>query len=267
MSIYGLTGILIAHVFFNFPLACRLMIAVLEACHRNTGGLAPVSAWGHGRSSASSSFPPCCAPFGCAAGLIFMLCATSFTLVLVLGGGPAATTLEVAIYQSLRLDFDPARAIAMALLQILVTACILALLSRLPANDPMSMGEGRRISRMDGLSWWARIWDAGVIMCACLFLSLPLLAIAWAGLRSNFLRLSPAPFFCRHCPPVSRLRCCRRLPVCHWPLSSPLRVRSWPSVERPHAVPGSSVRALAAFLRWSFWCRQWFSARAGFYVA
>ena len=43
------------------------------------------------------------------AGLIFMLCMTSFTIVLTLGGGPAATTLEVAIYQSLRFDFDPAR--------------------------------------------------------------------------------------------------------------------------------------------------------------
>jgi hypothetical protein len=49
-----------------------------------------------------------------AAGLVFMLCATSFTLVLVLGGGPAATTLEVAIYQALRFDFDPNRAVLLS---------------------------------------------------------------------------------------------------------------------------------------------------------
>ncbi|MDO1585187.1 thiamine/thiamine pyrophosphate ABC transporter permease [Rhizobium oryzicola] len=195
LSIYGLTGILIAHVFFNFPLACRLMIAVLE-------GL-PQEYWRLGASLGMRSWsifrfielPALLRAIPGAAGLIFMLCATSFTLVLVLGGGPAATTLEVAIYQSLRLDFDPARAIAMALLQILVTACILALLSRLPANDPMNMGEGRRISRMDGQSWPARIWDTGVIMCACLFLSLPLLAIAWAGLRSNFLEIVTSAIF------------------------------------------------------------------------
>src|ERR1700712_2206070 len=30
ISIYGLTGILIAHVFFNLPLACRLMLGGLE---------------------------------------------------------------------------------------------------------------------------------------------------------------------------------------------------------------------------------------------
>jgi thiamine transport system permease protein len=53
-----------------------------------------------------------------AAGLVFMLCATSFTLVLVLGGGPAATTLEVAIYQALRFDFDPNRAVLLSFIQI-----------------------------------------------------------------------------------------------------------------------------------------------------
>jgi len=30
VSIYGLSGILLAHVFFNLPLACRLMVAALE---------------------------------------------------------------------------------------------------------------------------------------------------------------------------------------------------------------------------------------------
>ncbi|MBX4421562.1 hypothetical protein K4H00_26500, partial [Mycobacterium tuberculosis] len=50
------------------------------------------------------------------AGLIFMLCITSFTIVLTLGGGPRATTLEVAIYQSLHFDFDIARAVPRTLL-------------------------------------------------------------------------------------------------------------------------------------------------------
>ncbi len=40
------------------------------------------------------------------ASLIFMLCFTSFTTVLALGAAPT-TTLEVAVYQALRFDFDP----------------------------------------------------------------------------------------------------------------------------------------------------------------
>ena len=38
--------------------------------------------------------------------------------LLTLGGGPGATTLEVAIYQSLLFDFEPARTAALTLVQI-----------------------------------------------------------------------------------------------------------------------------------------------------
>ncbi len=38
ISIYGLSGILIAHVFFNLPLATRMMLAAWSGCPRNTGG-------------------------------------------------------------------------------------------------------------------------------------------------------------------------------------------------------------------------------------
>lgn len=43
------------------------------------------------------------------AALIFMLCFASFATVLSLGGGPQATTIELAIYQALSYDYDPPR--------------------------------------------------------------------------------------------------------------------------------------------------------------
>src|SRR5690606_12093530 len=68
------------------------------------------------------------------AGLVFMLCVTSFTIVLPLGGGPRATTLEVAIYQALRFDFDPARGVALTVLQVGLTFVVVLALTRLGAN-------------------------------------------------------------------------------------------------------------------------------------
>ncbi len=44
------------------------------------------------------------------AALVFTLCFTSFAIIMTLGGGPGTTTLEVAIYQALRFEFDFARA-------------------------------------------------------------------------------------------------------------------------------------------------------------
>jgi len=195
VSIYGLSGILIAHVFFNLPLACRLLLAGLERL--------PPEYW---RLSASLGLPafsvfrfvewPAVKPLLAGiAGLVFMLCATSFTLVLVLGGGPAATTLEVAIYQSLRFDFDPERAISLSLLQIAVTATILALIALLPTTKDDSAATGRPARRFDGSNTGARLWDGFAVVLAVLFLCLPLASILVTGLKADFTRLLTTPAF------------------------------------------------------------------------
>ncbi len=195
VSIYGLSGILIAHVFFNLPLACRLLLAGLERL--------PPDYW---RLSASLGLParsifrfvewPAVKPLLAGiTGLVFMLCATSFTLVLVLGGGPAATTLEVAIYQSLRFDFDPGRAISLALLQIAVTATILALMALLPTPKNDSAATGRAARRFDGSDLGMRVWDGTIVILAVAFLCLPLISIALAGIRADLVRLLTSAIF------------------------------------------------------------------------
>ena len=195
VSIYGLGGILLAHVFFNMPLACRLMVATLDRLPGEYWMLAA----GLGMKPFSVvrfiEWPALARILPGAAGLIFMLCATSFTLVLVLGGGPAATTLEVAIYQSLRFDFDPPRAIALSLLQIGLTAVVLGLLSLIPSVDETPPASGLRVRRFDGRTWWSRLWDGTIIGAATLFLILPLISLLAAGLQADLARLVSSPAF------------------------------------------------------------------------
>ena len=107
-DIYGLSGILVAHVFFNLPLATRLVLESLEAVPADQWRLASQLGMGARASFRLVEWPAIRSALPGVAALVFMLCVTSFTLVLTLGGGPAATTLEVAIYQSLRFDFEPA---------------------------------------------------------------------------------------------------------------------------------------------------------------
>ncbi|MGV1786236.1 MULTISPECIES: thiamine/thiamine pyrophosphate ABC transporter permease ThiP [Agrobacterium] len=196
-SIYGLSGILIAHVFFNLPLAVRLMLAGLERIPGEywrmaaSLGIGPVSVFRFIEWPAVSRLVPGIA------GLVFMLCATSFTLVLLLGGGPAATTLEVAIYQALRFDFDPQRAIALSVLQIAVTAVLLGLLAFLPSPEAEIASLGRPVRRFDGKSVGARLWDGAAIIFAVLLVGLPLVAITVSGLGADLPRLLSAPIFLR----------------------------------------------------------------------
>src|SRR3546814_6139907 len=83
------------------------------------------------------------------AGLVFMLCFTCLAVVRTLGGGPKATTLEVAVYQALRFDFDLGRAVTLALVQLLqCTAIVLAVLQlAVPSTTPLT--EGRLYPRPD----------------------------------------------------------------------------------------------------------------------
>jgi thiamine transport system permease protein len=197
VSIYGLSGILLAHVFFNMPLATRLLLAGLER--------QPPEYWRIASSLGMTGFsifrfvewPALRGLLPGIAGLIFMLCATSFTLVLTLGGGPGATTLEVAIYQALRFDFDPPKAVALASLQLVITAALLAVLTLMPPPDDGAMTDERPIRRMDGDGAIARLSDGVVLALAAAFVVAPLLEILWAGLKSDLVKLVMDPSVAR----------------------------------------------------------------------
>lgn len=193
IGIYGLFGILLAHVFFNMPLAARLMLAGLE---RIPGEYWRSSANLGMGSSAVFRFVEWPAIRGLLpgiAGLIFMLCATSFTLVLTLGGGPAASTIEVAIYQALRFDFDPPRAIALSGLQVVLTGTLLVAMKLLAPPPEEGATSGRMTRRFDGLSSVSRLADGAWLMLALLFVGLPFAAIAMSGMQADLARLAGEP--------------------------------------------------------------------------
>lgn len=62
-SPYGLQGILLAHVFFNMPMATRLLLQALEVSLVNSGKLPPSLACAVMPSSASSNGRGCAGTF------------------------------------------------------------------------------------------------------------------------------------------------------------------------------------------------------------
>ncbi len=186
-SIYGLTGILIAHVFFNLPLAVRLLLAALERVPGESWRLAAELGLDGRAIWRVIERPIILETLPGIAGLVLMLCATSFTVVLTLGGGPAASTIEVAIYQALRFDFDPALALRLALLQLALAAGVLLLLGLIGRRPDLDAGLGNRTARPDlatGIDG-----DAILILAAAGFVALPILAVIAAGMASPLWRL------------------------------------------------------------------------------
>jgi thiamine transport system permease protein len=187
---YGLSGILIAHVFFNLPLATRLFLEALDTVPADQWRLASQLGMRAGATFRFVEWPVLRASLPGVAGLVFMLCITSFTIVLTLGGGPRATTLEVAIYQALRFDFDPARAVALTALQVLLTAASVFVLTRIGAEVTGDANLSVAPRRLSDATRAEAIANALVIASALLFVAGPMLATLLAGLDADLRRLA-----------------------------------------------------------------------------
>ena len=119
-----------------------------------------------------------------------MLCVTSFTIVLTLGGGPAATTLEVAIYQALRFDFDPARAVALTLAQIALTVAAVWLLTQLGGDPARDANLGVSPRRYLAVAPARGSPTRSLILAAAVFVLGPMAAIVASGLSADLVRLA-----------------------------------------------------------------------------
>lgn len=189
-GIYGLSGILVAHVFFNLPLATRLFLEALQIVPADQWRLASQLGMGAAPAFRLIEWPPLRAALPGVAGIVFMLCITSFTIVLTLGGGPSATTLEVAIYQALRFDFDPARAVTLTLLQIALTFVVVLALTRLGANMTGDANLPVAPRRYFSAGAAETVLNALVIGLALLFVAGPMAATLAAGLGADLGRLA-----------------------------------------------------------------------------
>ena len=189
---YGLAGILLAHVFFNLPLAARLLLQALEQIpgeQRQLAAQLGLSGWNHFRIVEWPWLRRQILPAGA---LIFMLCFASFATVLSLGGGPKATTIELAIFQALNFDYDPGRAALLALIQMVCCLALVMLSQRLskalPAGTASVSGW-----RNPEESLTAKLADGLLLTLALLLLLPPLLAVIADGLNGGMTRVLQEP--------------------------------------------------------------------------
>ena len=188
-SIYGLFGILLAHVFFNLPLAVRIILQALDSVPQSNWKLAAqlgMSRWQRFKllewHVLKLQLPGLCL-------LIFTLCFTSFAIVMTLGGGPKATTIEVAIYQALRFDFDLGSAVTLATLQFAFCALLMLIAAMFQRTDPLVSFAVVSAQRFESDSRFLKALDAVSIGIAFLLVLLPLGAIALSAMNPVLLKV------------------------------------------------------------------------------
>jgi len=181
LDIYGLRGVVLAHVFFNLPLATRLILQGWQAIPAEHFRLAAQLDMTSGTISKHLELPMLRTVLPGAFAIIFLLATTSFAVALALGGGPRATTIELAIYQAFRFDFDLAKAALLALVQFALCTAAATAAWMLAAPAGFGGGLDRPVQRWDANTRAARSLDAGILLLVAVFLFLPLVAIIAKG--------------------------------------------------------------------------------------
>ena len=182
--LYSLKAILLAHAFYEFPICIRVVSSLwarvnphLEEAARSLGARGP-------RLFLRVTLPQILPGILAAAALIFIFCLMSFAVILVLGGGPRFTTVEVEVYRLAKVGLDLRAASALALVGSALSLTFLYVYAELQRRASFAEelreaapagGLRRLLSRPSGLLW-------GLYLAAVLLVILaPLGAVvAWS---------------------------------------------------------------------------------------
>ena len=185
-SIYGLKGILIAHIFLNTPFATRLFFQNLNnipSKYYEISQSLNISVIGN---ILKLETPVIKQNLFAVFSIIFSLCFLSFAIVMALGGNPRNSTLEVAIYQYALFDLNFNKAIILSFIQIVI--CIFF----------VSIGfykfRGSNFFQIDDLTkehphkdiFLLKLIDFVIIFLFIILLFSPIYFILFEALKSNF---------------------------------------------------------------------------------
>ncbi len=178
VPIYGLGGVVAAHLILDGAFAARILLARLDAipeARLRTGQSLALSPW---TRFALIDWPALRGTLPGLGAIIFLLAFTSFPIVLLLGGGPAVETLEVAIYAAVRLDFNLGGAVTLALVQITICAVVILLSA---AFAPIATSLDRAVEPRWRDRGPARILQILVLVAAAAGFAAPLIAVLLDG--------------------------------------------------------------------------------------
>lgn len=181
VSIYGLHGVVLAHVFLNLPLATRMILQGWLSIPAERLRVAQSLGFGPAETFRHLEWPMLREVLPGAALIVLVICLTSFAVVITLGGGPRATTIELAIYQAVRFEFDLGRAATLAGLQLLLGGIAALLAWKFGRTAGFGAGLDREVT-LQAPPGLRRLGDAAVLAMATLFLVLPLSAVVLRGL-------------------------------------------------------------------------------------
>ena len=186
ISIYGLKGIVIINIFFNLPIAVRFLILAWNEIPSEQLKLAKSLNVKYLNYFKLIQLPMLRSIMPSTFCIIFLICISSFSVALTLGGGPNSTTLEVAIYQALVFDFDFAKASSLASIQFLVCIILAIFVIFVSKKNSSFASQEIKFFEVNSLYMERSLIDWFWIIFAVLFLFVPILFLIFTGFFGIF---------------------------------------------------------------------------------
>lgn len=175
--VFSMTGVIIIHGFYNFPLAMKTISQVWERLSENEPNAALLLGASKFRIFKTITFPALLNSIAVSFLLIFLFCFFSFIIILLFGG-LALTTLEVELYKAARTKLDMNLAAKIALTEISAALILIFIYSKLQKKMRVQNEnlKGRR-ERSAIKGFGQKIFFSFTIFIIILFLIAPLFSI------------------------------------------------------------------------------------------
>lgn len=177
--------ILLAHVFYNYSVALRLLSAYWQNLPPSMTQAAQMLGASPLRAFFTVTLPLLRPAITSAALLVFIFCFTSFGVIVILGG-PRFATLEVEIYRQAVNLFNLPLAAALSLWQIIFTFILMWVYSRTQARVGQTVKTtSRRIAERSVKTPREKVLVFGTVAAIAILIGAPLLALVTRSFRGQ----------------------------------------------------------------------------------
>lgn len=135
LILYSLKAVLLAHVFYNFPLAIRIISNKWKKIPYELMEASYSLGYGKIKTFFSVTLKYLSSSIFTSFTLIFLYCFMSFGIILVLGGGPSLSTIEVEVYRFARISLNIEKAATLSLIESFFTILVLLIYLKCEKKD------------------------------------------------------------------------------------------------------------------------------------
>lgn len=191
--LYGICGVIIGHLSFCLPLAIKLILNDLDNIAQENWKLSTQLSFSSYKLFKYVEWPAIRNTTLSAFMLIFMMCFTSFVIIMTLGGGPSVTTLEVAVFQAIKFEFNLHKASILSIIQLLICLFMIIIINifNLPILSYNSQANSKitkfkRVGKDNGLNKFIDIFFITVLVVIAIF---PLVAVMYHGISEKLITI------------------------------------------------------------------------------